>query len=55
MTVPWVFLPFSISFSCASGSSRILKRDVMKTCSRLGKMVLFATCHPVLLGKKRTC
>lgn len=26
MIILWVFLPFCILFSCASGSSRILKR-----------------------------
>lgn len=52
MSILWVFLPSCILLSGASGSSRILKRDTMKTFSRLGKTALFATCHPVLLGEK---
>lgn len=37
LAFPRVFLPFCVSFSRASGSNRILKRDVMKTYSPLWK------------------
>lgn len=46
---------FLYLFFCASGSDRILKREVMKMYSSLGKMMLFAACHPGVLGEKRNC
>lgn len=37
--------------------SRILKSNVMKThlTGKKKKKELFAACHPLLLGKRRTC